>query len=162
MRSFNQPAGRTASRILWAKLFLFSYVCSGSRSSSAHDQAVTTFSPKGELLQVQYAQIAADGGEPCVALSCHSGEIVICYPSAPSSSLLDQRISDKIGRINDGNWAVFSGIAGDGLQILREARDHSSAYESVYGSYPSVQYTAQRIGEIQHSATLKAGTSKTL
>jgi hypothetical protein len=154
----NNCAGRTAGRILWLQVLLSSCLCSGSRSS-VYDQAVTTFSPKGELLQVQYAQVAADRGEPCVALCCKSGEIVICYPSAPSNSLLDQRISDKMGKVNDGIWTVFSGIAGDGLRILREARELSAAYESIYGSYPSVQYSAHKMGEMQHSATLKAGTS---
>jgi 20S proteasome alpha/beta subunit len=73
--------------------------------------------------------------------------------------LLDRNNSEvKLWGINRLSCATFSGLAGDGLALIRECRRHSSAFESAYECVPSPRALAARIGEEQHEATIRGGT----
>lgn len=123
-----------------------------------YDKAISTFAPSGELLQVRYAQKAAERGAACVVMALSSGDIVVCMPSPPMDALLDRNNSeDKLWSINRLSFAAFSGLAGDGLALVRGARRYASAFESTYECASSPRALAVRIGEQQHEATLKGG-----
>eukprot|EP01038_Epipyxis_sp_PR26KG_P007220 gene7220-9851_t len=117
------------------------------------------FSNDGDLMQVEYARKAGLKGSTVICSSVGTGEVVICIPIAKASSmsLLDRRAVDKISKVSGSIWIIFSGLAGDGKALIREARLFCVNYRSTLGCSPSTRSVANYIAELQHDATLTSG-----
>ena len=130
-----------------------------------YDKSATLFSDDGELLQVTYAQNAASRGSSIVSAPCSEGDLfLISLPlsnlqstSNTQASLLDRRSIDNVAKIHDQVWLAFSGLAGDGRSILKQARNFAVEFNMKYGFFPSASTIASHIGEVQHAVTLSGG-----
>eukprot|EP01041_Mallomonas_annulata_P014111 gene14111-30031_t len=138
-------------------IFLLGISIIDSKSRDIYDKGVTLFSPEGSLLQIDYANVAADKGQMLACIQTIDGQIILCSPSLSSLSLLDRRAVDKISPIEDNIWVAFAGLAGDGRALIAEARSACRDFRMRFGCAPSVSYLAQALGEKQHAATLKGG-----
>jgi 20S proteasome alpha/beta subunit len=140
---------------LWFLVALDQYACAKYK----YDTSINIFSPNGDLNQVQYAEKACQKGEQTVALIPNGQDIIICNPAKKDGVLLDRRSVDKIIQIDDSIWGSFSGLAGDGLALTREAREYCSSFRIQYGCAPSLQAVANSIGRYQHAKTV-SGSSR--
>lgn len=135
--------------------------CNRSRSIDSkgkYDKSVSLFSPEGNLLQVDYADIAGEKGLPLIIICSDNDKCIsIVSSSLQSSKLVDRRIIDKINRIDDNIWLAFSGLAGDGSAIVRDCRNYCIYYNVKYGNKPSITTVARYIGDLQHRSTLTSG-----
>lgn len=87
--------------------------------------------------------------------------LVICIEKSKIENILLRAADNKFYRIHDSVWLVFSGLAGDGREIVRKARDYCAAFEAELGSPPSILSIANHIGNYQHMATID-GTRRPL
>jgi len=127
-----------------------------------YDKSATLFSDEGELLQVVYAQNAASRGSSIVSAPCKEGDLFLFSlplsttqsTSGSQTRLLDRRSIDNVAKIHDQVWVAFSGLAGDGRSILKQARNFAVEFNLKYGFFPSASTIASHIGEVQHAVTL--------
>lgn len=124
----------------------------------SYESSTTLFSPMGELLQVENAEIAGENGLPICVSESNDGKIIIVSKSnVDSKVLIDRRVTDKVNKIDKSIYVTFSGLLGDGLDIVRSLRKYCINYNVQYGCPPSVSNVARVIGDYQHKATLTAG-----
>lgn len=124
-------------------------ICSGSRDSAM------TFSPSGDLLQVEGADMAGMLGNPLIAcVSEVDQSIVLCTKPLPLQSLMDSRSIDKVSKVDSNIWIAFSGLAGDGRSLVRLARQFCSSFRMEFGCAPPVIAVARELGDIQHKCTM--------
>ena len=85
-------------------------------------------------------------------------DIILCIPTKQETqTLLDRRSIDKVCKVFDDIWFAFSGLAGDGRSLLRNARNFCVEYHSKFGIKPSIKSVVRYISELQHEATLTGG-----
>lgn len=142
--------------ILWCSKNVIFSLTNQQHNHAKYDKSITLFSPEGDLLQVAYAQMACEKGEPLVC-TISMGGILLCYKSQPSDALLDRRAVDKVSQIDDNIWLTFAGLGGDGRAMVRLGRSFCGDFRTKFGCAPSVMSLARAIGELQHGATLKGG-----
>jgi len=122
-----------------------------------YDKSITLFAPDGTLKQVDYAEKAASKGQSLICCLTKDNKIILCCPSQTSQLLLDRRAVDKVSQVDENLYIAFAGLAGDGRALTLEARSLCRDYRMRFGSSPPVSYLANKIGKIQHTATLKGG-----
>lgn len=135
-------------------LCLLSFISQIFSRSNRYDRNFNVFSPDGQIIQVKYANQAALKGHPLLCIQI-GHQLLIASPSSEMDHLLDRRISNKLNKIDDTIWICFAGLRGDGLAILKEARNFVLSYKNAFGSSPSVAGVASFIGDFQHACTLK-------
>ena len=87
------------------------------------------------------------------------GDIILCIPAKKENqTLLDRRSIDKVSKVFDNIWFAFSGLAGDGRSLLRNARNFCVEYHSKFGAIPSIKSVVRYISDLQHEATLTGGS----
>jgi 20S proteasome alpha/beta subunit len=80
------------------------------KKSSRYDKSINIFLPQGDLLQVCYAELAAEIGESVLCLPTSDDGFIACIPSDLIHDILvDKRGIDKISKIDDEIWLAFSG-----------------------------------------------------
>jgi len=144
-----------SNRLIFMLILLITSVLCAKNS---YEGSTTLFSPKGELLQIENAELAGENGLPVCVSNSNDGNIVIISKSnVDSKVLIDRRVTDKINKIDKSIYVTFSGLLGDGLDIIRSLRKYCINYNVQYGCPPSVSNVARLIGDYQHKATLTSG-----
>jgi 20S proteasome alpha/beta subunit len=131
-------------------------------SSFASDKGGNSYSSGGDIQQVEYAKNAGMKGSTVICCSSKNGEVILCLPNEniQSQKLMDRRSTDKIAKVDNFVWSAFSGLAGDGKSLIKQARQFCIEFNSKFGTSPSVETIARYIGEIQHESTLNLGINK--
>lgn len=97
-------------------------------------------------------------GSTILCSKTKDGDIILCIPTMKENqTLLDRRSIDKVSKVFDNIWFAFSGLAGDGRSLLRNARNFCVEYHSKFGMIPSIKTVVRYISEMQHEATLTGG-----
>lgn len=123
--------------------------------ASRYDKSINVFSPNGDLLQVAYAEIAAERGETAICLPTSEDGFIICMRANSNQNvLLDRNVIDKVSKVDDNVWMIFAGLAGDGRALIRIARQFCSEFRIKFGSSPALSAIAKQLGETQHKATV--------
>ena len=122
-----------------------------------YDTSINVFGPDGRLQQVEYAEVAAKKGSSLVALALKE-ELIILTKTQEHDQLLDRRILDKIQCIDDDIWIAVTGLAGDGKEVIRISRMICTNWREQFNAPPPVLAVANKLGNIQHEATIIGGT----
>ena len=119
------------------------------------DKQVNVFNSEGDLPQLAYADVAASRGETVICLTTEDGAVVLCTPTASNAPLLDRRVVDKVSKVDeDGIWAAFAGLAGDGRALVRVSRRVCANYRLMFNAPPTLRYLTKSVADAQHEATL--------
>jgi len=98
--------------------------------------SLTTFSPSGKLMQIEYALNAVRNGHPAVGLRATDG--VVLATENKSSILYEEDC--KVEKISDHIGCVYSGMGPDYRLLVRKARKLAMEYELQYGEeIPTIQ-----------------------
>ena len=152
-------------------------VSSPGSNSEKYDREITTFSPDGRLLQVEYAMEAARRGSSVMGVKIshllpagqnpnnnnkqNKDMIIVCVESSSSSSSPASSTSPsdgKVHRIDDHVWMMTSGLSGDARFLATLARHWCQKYKQTYGEAPTPQQVATDcIATYHHDLTRRSG-----
>ena len=95
----------------------------------SYDYSLTTFSPSGKLVQIEYALKAVDGGAPAVGIKATNG-IVLATEKKFKSPLYDDTSLYKIEPITKHCGLVYAGMGPDFRLLVKRARKIAAAYST--------------------------------
>lgn len=119
--------------------------------------SLTTFSPSGKLVQIEYALNAVNQGITALGIKATNG-IVLATEKKSSSPLADQSSHQKISNITPNIGMVYSGMGPDYRILVDRARKVSHTnYKRIYNEYPPTRILVQDVARVVQEATQSAG-----
>jgi len=119
--------------------------------------SLTTFSPSGKLVQIEYALNAVNQGVTALGIKATNG-IVLATEKKASSPLIEAHSSSKISLITPNTGMVYAGMGPDYRQLVDRARKVShSQYKRIYNEYPPTRILVQDVARVMQEATQSGG-----
>ncbi|KAI1846456.1 hypothetical protein JX265_005020 [Neoarthrinium moseri] len=119
--------------------------------------SLTTFSPSGKLVQIEYALNAVNQGVTALGIKATNG-IVLATEKKSSSPLADPSSLSKISLITPNIGMVYSGMGPDYRVLVDKARKVShSGYKRIYNEYPPTRILVQDVAREMQEATQSGG-----
>ena len=125
-------------------------------SSERYSFSLTTFSPSGKLVQIEYALAAVAGGAPAVGLKAANG-VVIATEKKWKSILYDEHSVYKIEPITKDIGMVYSGMGPDYRVLVSEARRIAVNYQLQYGDEIPTSQLVQKVASVMQEYTQSGG-----
>merc|ERR1712000_64513 len=133
------------------------FQCSRAAMADRYSFSLTTFSPSGKLVQIEYALNAVNQGITALGIKATNG-IVIATEKKSSSPLADQASLSKISNITPNIGMVYSGMGPDYRVLVDRARKVShTGYKRIYNEYPPTRILVQDVARVMQEATQSAG-----
>ncbi|XP_026472677.1 proteasome subunit alpha type-2-like [Ctenocephalides felis] len=125
-------------------------------TSERYSFSLTTFSPSGKLVQIEYALAAVAAGAPSVAIKASNG-VVLATENKHKSVLYEENTIHKIEEISKYIGMVYSGLGPDYRLLVKKARRMAQQYYLANGEHiPTVQLV-QRISTVMQEYTHSGG-----
>ncbi|KAF2639249.1 proteasome core particle subunit alpha 2 [Massarina eburnea CBS 473.64] len=119
--------------------------------------SLTTFSPSGKLVQIEYALNAVNQGVTALGIKATNG-IVLATEKKSSSPLIDSTSSSKVTLITPNIGMVYSGMGPDYRVLVDKARKVShTGYKRIYNEYPPTRILVQDVARVMQEATQSGG-----
>ncbi|KAL7055615.1 hypothetical protein AAHC03_022732 [Spirometra sp. Aus1] len=118
--------------------------------------SLTTFSPSGKLLQIEYALKAADYGAPSVGIKASNG-VVLAVEKKFTSELIDESTVSRIEPVTKNVGMVYSGLSPDYRVLVKQARKLAQGYQLAYGDSISPEQLVIRIAAVMQEYTQSGG-----
>ncbi|KAF2224751.1 proteasome component Y7 [Elsinoe ampelina] len=119
--------------------------------------SLTTFSPSGKLVQIEYALNAVNQGVTSLGIKATNG-IVLATEKKSSTPLIDASSSSKISLITPNIGMVYSGMGPDYRVLVDKARKVShTGYKRIYNEYPPTRILVQDVARVMQEATQSGG-----
>ncbi|KAM7208447.1 Nucleophile aminohydrolase [Naviculisporaceae sp. PSN 640] len=119
--------------------------------------SLTTFSPSGKLVQIEYALNAVNQGVTALGIKATNG-IVLATEKKSSSPLADPSSLSKISLITPNIGMVYSGMGPDYRVLVDRARKVShTGYKRIYNEYPPTRILVQDVAREMQEATQSGG-----
>lgn len=122
-------------------------------AGAGYDLSVTTFSPDGQVHQVNYAKNASDNGATVIAACCKDG-IIFAVDKELTSKLMVAATDKRIFPVNRHTTLALSGYTPDARMIVNRAQSEAKQYLSSYADEIPLHVLAERIGLYMHAHTL--------
>lgn len=124
--------------------------------SERYGFSLTTFSPSGKLVQIEYALNAVAAGAPSVGIKATNG-VVLATEKKQKSTLNDERSINKIEPISQNVGMVYSGMGPDYRLLVKYARKLAQQYVTMYNdTIPTVQLV-RRVADVMQEYTQSGG-----
>jgi len=124
--------------------------------SERYSFSLTTFSPSGKLVQIEYALNAVTSGAPSVGIKATNG-VVIAAEKKQKSVLYDDDSIHKVEMITDNIGMIYSGMGPDYRVLLTRARKIAQVYTKKFGeSIPTIQLV-QKVANVMQEYTQSGG-----
>ncbi|KAL3422426.1 proteasome A-type and B-type [Phlyctema vagabunda] len=119
--------------------------------------SLTTFSPSGKLVQIEYALNAVNQGVTALGIKATNG-IVLATEKKSSSPLIDPPSLSKVSLITPNIGMVYSGMGPDYRVLVDKARKVSHTnYKRIYNEYPPTRILVQDVARVMQEATQSGG-----
>ncbi|AEO61941.1 hypothetical protein MYCTH_112442 [Thermothelomyces thermophilus ATCC 42464] len=119
--------------------------------------SLTTFSPSGKLVQIEYALNAVNQGVTALGIKATNG-IVLATEKKSSSPLADASSLSKISLVTPNIGMVYSGMGPDYRVLVDRARKVShTGYKRIYNEYPPTRILVQDVARVMQEATQSGG-----
>ncbi|KAL1992740.1 hypothetical protein VTN49DRAFT_3496 [Thermomyces lanuginosus] len=119
--------------------------------------SLTTFSPSGKLVQIEYALNAVNQGVTALGIKATNG-VVLATEKKSSSPLIDAPSLSKISLITPDIGMVYAGMGPDYRVLVDKARKVShTGYKRIYNEYPPTRILVQDVARIVQEATQSGG-----
>ncbi|EMR66495.1 putative proteasome subunit alpha type-2 protein [Eutypa lata UCREL1] len=116
--------------------------------------SLTTFSPSGKLVQIEYALNAVNQGVTALA----TNGIVLATEKKSSSPLTDPSSLSKVSHITPNIGMVYAGMGPDYRVLVDRARKVShTGYKRIYNEYPPTRILVQDVARVMQEATQSGG-----
>jgi len=119
--------------------------------------SLTTFSPSGKLVQIEYALNAVNQGITALGIKATNG-VVLATEKKSSSTLITPNSLEKISLITPNIGMVYSGMGPDFRVLVDKARKVShTSYKRIYNEYPPTRILVQEVARVVQEATQSGG-----
>jgi 20S proteasome subunit alpha 2 len=118
--------------------------------------SLTTFSPSGKLVQIEYALAAVNAGAPSVAVKARNGAVLATEKNF-KSNLYDEHSVYKIEQVSENIGMVYSGMGPDYRVLVKAARKKVVAYKLQYGCEIPCNQLVMRVAEVMQEYTQSGG-----
>ncbi|KAF9435251.1 Proteasome subunit alpha type-2 [Entomortierella beljakovae] len=118
--------------------------------------SLTTFSPSGKLVQIEYALNAVNSGVTSIGIKATNG-IVIATEKKAVSTLVDDSSLEKVAIICSNIGMVYSGMGPDYRVLVNKARKAAQAYKRVYMEEPPTAILVKEIASVMQEFTQSGG-----
>ncbi|CAD8193939.1 unnamed protein product [Paramecium octaurelia] len=120
------------------------------------DFALTTFSSKGKLLQIEYALNAVAKGDTAIGIKAKNG-VVLVVEKKQSSILVEESSVQKVALLTDNIAATYAGLGPDFRVLSQQARKLVKKYDLKYQEEIFVQTLSRELAEDVQVATQRGG-----
>ncbi|KAL1122929.1 hypothetical protein AAG570_003254 [Ranatra chinensis] len=124
--------------------------------SERYSFSLTTFSPSGKLVQIEYALAAVASGAPSIGIKAANG-VVLATENKHKSILYEEHALHKVEAITDHIGMVYSGMGPDYRQLVKRARKMAQQYYLVYGERIRTCQLVQRVAAVMQEYTQSGG-----
>ncbi|KAJ3091429.1 Proteasome subunit alpha type-2 [Quaeritorhiza haematococci] len=118
--------------------------------------SLTTFSPSGKLVQIEYALNAVSQGVTSIGIKATNG-VVIATEKKSSSPLMDDSSIEKVSVICKNIGMVYSGMGPDARVLVDKARKAAQQYKRVYMEDPPTAILVKEVASIMQEFTQSGG-----
>uniref|UniRef100_A0A2P2HY64 Proteasome subunit alpha type n=1 Tax=Hirondellea gigas TaxID=1518452 RepID=A0A2P2HY64_9CRUS len=125
-------------------------------SSEPYSFSLTTFSPSGKLVQIEYALAAVAAGAPAVAIKAKDGA-VLATEKKHKSILVEEHSILKVENVTNHIGMVYSGMGPDYRLLVRQARKIAQQYQRNYLEPIPTTQLVQRIAAVMQEYTQSGG-----
>mmetsp|Transcript_19803 Transcript_19803/g.50653 ORF Transcript_19803/g.50653 Transcript_19803/m.50653 type:complete len:102 (+) Transcript_19803:98-403(+) len=98
---------------------------------SAYSFSLTTFSPSGKLVQIEYALNAVAAGATALGIKATNGVVIATEKKIPSP-LIEEESVQKIYPVSDNIGFVYAGLGPDARVLAAKARKEAQTYLRLY------------------------------
>jgi len=125
-------------------------------ASERYSFSLTTFSPSGKLVQIEYALAAVVAGAASVGIKAANG-VVVATEKKHRSILYEEHSVHKIETITPTIGMVYSGMGPDYRLLLRQARKMAQQYWVTYQEHIPTAQLVQRVAMLMQEYTQSGG-----
>jgi len=122
---------------------------------SEYGFSLTTFSPSGKLVQIQYALTAVASGSTSLAVKAKNGVVLATEKKLPP--LMDETSIQKIRILTPNIGMVYSGMGPDSRVLLRKGRKAAQRYFRFYKSPIPISQLVIELASIMQDSTQSGG-----
>ncbi|KAJ1491584.1 nucleophile aminohydrolase [Baffinella frigidus] len=123
---------------------------------SEYSFSLTTFSPSGKLVQIEYALNAVAAGSTSLGIKATNG-VVIATEKKVTSALVDETVVKKIAEIDKHIGMVYSGMGPDSRVLVGKARKIAQKYMLTYGEPIPTQQLVRELASVMQEFTQSGG-----
>lgn len=125
-------------------------------STERYSFSLTTFSPSGKLVQIEYALAAVSGGAPSIGIKCAQG-VVLATEKKHKSILYDEHSIMKIEPITSHIGMIYSGMGQDYRLLVNKARKIAQQYQMLYDEVIPTTQLVQKVAYVMQEYTQSGG-----
>lgn len=120
------------------------------------DFSLTTFSPSGKLVQIEYALQAVSSGNLSLGIKAKNGVVIASEKKIPSI-LVDSDSIAKIKHLSGNVGTCYSGMGPDFRVLCRRARKSAQRYQLTYGEAMPVSQLVRETASVMQEFTQSGG-----
>lgn len=123
---------------------------------SAYSFSLTTFSPSGKLVQIEYALNAVSSGATSLGVKAKNGVVIATEKKLPTA-LIDESSVQKILMLTENVAIVYSGMGPDFRVLCRKGRKAAQQYFRVYREPIPVSMLTRELAAVMQEFTQRGG-----
>ncbi|KAK9508912.1 hypothetical protein O3M35_006353 [Rhynocoris fuscipes] len=124
--------------------------------SERYSFSLTTFSPSGKLVQIEYALAAVAAGAPSIGIKASNG-VVLATENKYKSILYEEHTIRKVETVTEHIGMVYSGMGPDYRLLVKRARKMAQQYKLVHGERIPTPQLVQRVAMVMQEYTQSGG-----
>lgn len=125
-------------------------------ADSQYSFSLTTFSPSGKLVQIEYALNAVSAGATSLGIKAKNGVVVATEKKLPSV-LIDESTVQKISLLTPEIGSVYSGMGPDSRVLVSKARKSTQVYYRQYHDSIPVAQLVREVANVMQESTQSGG-----
>uniref|UniRef100_A0A7S3D2Y5 Proteasome subunit alpha type n=2 Tax=Palpitomonas bilix TaxID=652834 RepID=A0A7S3D2Y5_9EUKA len=123
---------------------------------SAYSFSLTTFSPSGKLVQIEYALNAVAAGATALGIKATNGVVIATEKKIPSP-LIEEESVQKIYPVSDNIGFVYAGLGPDARVLAAKARKEAQTYLRLYQDTLPVSQLVRETARVVQDYTQRGG-----
>eukprot|EP00727_Mastigamoeba_balamuthi_P006040 m51a1_g2055 putative proteasome subunit alpha type (235) ;mRNA; f:1407285-1408286 len=124
-------------------------------AESDYDFSLTTFSPSGKLVQIEYALNAMMSGSTALGIKARNGVVLGAEKKLPA--LLDPATLPKISLVSEGLGLAYAGMGPDCRVLLRRSRKAAQKYWLTYHEQAPSHVMVRELANVMQEYTQSGG-----
>eukprot|EP01115_Flamella_aegyptia_P012758 TRINITY_DN64_c4_g1_i1.p1 TRINITY_DN64_c4_g1~~TRINITY_DN64_c4_g1_i1.p1 ORF type:complete len:234 (+),score=68.28 TRINITY_DN64_c4_g1_i1:53-754(+) len=122
---------------------------------SAYSFSLTTFSPSGKLVQIEYALHAVSGGATALGIKARNGVVIATEKKLPE--LMDESSVQKLSTYTTNIGGVYAGIGPDSRVLTTKGQKAAQRYFLTYHDPIPVSQLVRELATVMQEFTQSGG-----